>query len=354
LPTQHFKSDKFPKPRVFIFGAGATRGGLKSQKIPPPIDTDFFSTARQITGHGTQTLARKVLKSVWELYGKTQGIGLEYYYRDIETRANIGAFAKTANQPKNWTQNRKELEELIRRVFIQTSCGPGNPFKPIPSSDHAGILQRVEDKDTLITFNYDLLIEESFPENMKLWSPINGYGLKVGGITLDWCRKWLEKRHIRNNQESKIVLLKLHGSLNWTLNQNGTIKIKPRPYVVRTRNNKILSEKILILPPAWKKAVNKYPYKHFWKQARLKLEKCRTLVILGYSLPETDLLAHALLAEVIRLRSTRNKCLKALHLIDPNLEVREKFMDMFSPALGAYGKIYQYEYLDNFVHSISS
>jgi hypothetical protein len=61
------------------------------------------------------------LKDVWQLYGRTNGVGLETYYRDLETRAIIGEFAKTANQAKDWRRRQKELEELIRRVYVHTT-----------------------------------------------------------------------------------------------------------------------------------------------------------------------------------------------------------------------------------------
>jgi hypothetical protein len=83
---------------------------------------DFFEIAGQIKGRGTPKLARSVLEDVWKLYGKASGIGLENYYRDIETRATIGSFATTANKPKDWPKRRKNLEELIRRVVIHTTC----------------------------------------------------------------------------------------------------------------------------------------------------------------------------------------------------------------------------------------
>jgi len=67
-------------PAVVIFGAGATRGAFLRAKLPPPVDIEFFEIAGQIKGRGTPKVARKVLKSVWELYGKTHGVGLEEYY----------------------------------------------------------------------------------------------------------------------------------------------------------------------------------------------------------------------------------------------------------------------------------
>ena len=82
-------------------GAGATRGALHHRSIPPPVDGDFFEIAGQISGHGTLRLARSVLNDVRNLYGKIPGVGLETYYRDIETRNRIGSITRSANRPKS-------------------------------------------------------------------------------------------------------------------------------------------------------------------------------------------------------------------------------------------------------------
>src|SRR5262245_37561238 len=111
---------KLAAPEVVIFGAGASRGALvtsgEERDIPPPVDGEFFSVANRIVKHGIPALAKKVLQSVWDLYGRVEGIGLEQYYREVETRARIGEIAKTVGKPKEWSQRRKDLEELIRRV----------------------------------------------------------------------------------------------------------------------------------------------------------------------------------------------------------------------------------------------
>src|ERR1022692_3992816 len=105
---------KFAHPVVLLFGAGATRGGLQNRALPPPVDADFFEIAGQIKGHGTAKLSGVVLNDVWTLYNRVAGVGLETYYRDIETREKISSFAKTANKPKDWARRRRDLEELIR------------------------------------------------------------------------------------------------------------------------------------------------------------------------------------------------------------------------------------------------
>jgi hypothetical protein len=331
-------------PIVVIFGAGASRGGLdKGTGVPPPVDRDFFDIASQLVGHGTPKLAKKVLNDVWQLYKKTNGVGLETYYRDLETRAIIGEFAKTSNQPKDWRRRQKELEELIRRVYVHTTVDDAHAstVKPKVSGIHKNILGKLKPDDTIITFNYDLVIEEAF-SSARLWNPVDGYGIQTSGKTKGWAKRWLHDRGYED-EESTISFLKLHGSLNWETYANGTaIRLKPKPYLVSTRDGKTRFEKLSILAPGWNKRIDKNPYKKFWREARLQLEKCKTLVILGYSLPETDLLAQSLLAEVVRTRAARKEFLKQLHLADHNLPIKERFITLFTPALGPHCKVFKY------------
>jgi hypothetical protein len=339
---------KLLHPAVFLFGAGATRGAFQSNSLPPPVDADFFEIAGQIKGHGTPILARSVLSDVWNLYARVSGIGLENYYRDIETRARISRFAKSANKPKDWQKRQENLEELIRRVVIHTTCKSRlGHLEPLQSKPHAKILSKLEKNDSVLTFNYDLLIEESF-ESTGIWTPIGGYGEAVHGVRSEWCKKWLNKRALTNAPRSNVRLLKLHGSVNWRLYETGQVRMKDRPFVVRTRKNSAVFETVSILPPGWNKRIDRSPYKQLWREARLKLEQCKTIVIIGYSLPDADLLAKALFAEVIRLRAARKRYLKQLHLADPNDSVKQKFVDLFVPALNPQSKIFRYEDVEEF------
>ncbi|SRR6266852_4815753 len=326
-------------PAVIIFGAGATRGAFADKKPPPPLDRDFFEIAGQLKGRGTRPIAVKVLKSVWDIYHKIDGIGLEEYYREVETRARISSFAKAKHGPKDWVRRREELQELIRRVFIQTTADMrSKPSRPWPSPIHEAVLKTLKPKCTVITFNYDLVIEESFT-NAGLWNLRDGFGIKVSGVLAEWSKHWYERSDLGSKrQKSSVTLLKLHGSLGWRQYPNRQIKIKDRPYVVRKGRN----EKISIIPPGWNKPIDRNPYKELWRSARQSLEGCKSLMIVGYSLPETDLLAKALFAEVIRSRESRRQRLVNLFLVDRSEEVKDKFTEMFRPALGHLGKVFRY------------
>jgi len=327
---------------VILFGAGATRGALKAAVPPPPLDADFFDIAGQLTGRGSQVLARRVIRDLFELYQRVTGVGLEQYFRDIEARAEIGRFAKSKNKPKDWKRRQEDLEELIRRVIIHTTCDlSGSPAKPRASKAHKGILRHLRAGDTLITFNYDTVIEESWPELAPGWRPRDGYGLSAAGSTHDWARAWKDA-HPNSVTPSRVALLKLHGSINWTLYPTREVRLKDRPYVVRSG----IVDKCSVLPPGWHKQIHVNPYRTLWRQARLRLESCSALAIIGYSLPEADVLAKALFAEVSRLRAARKQFLRHLHIADPSAAVKNRFVDLFAPALGPVGRTYFYHDID--------
>jgi hypothetical protein len=217
------------------------------------------------------------------------------------------------------------------------------PPRPLKSSVHQQLLEKLRAGSTIITFNYDLVIEESF-ETAEFWNPRDGFAITVTGISHDWTRRWLASRGANTLGKSDVHLLKLHGSLGWVQYANRQVRLKNRPYVVR----KGVTERISVCPPGWNKPIDRNPYKTLWREARLKLESCESLVIMGYSLPETDLLARALFSEIVRMRSAREKYLSHLVLVDPSDVVKERFTSLFTPALGAYGRITRFGSLKEF------
>jgi hypothetical protein len=204
------------KQLVVMFGAGATRGAYKHFP-PPPLDRDFFEIAGQLERRGTRRLAVRVLRDVFSLYGRVNGIGLEQYFQDIETRGEIGRFAKSQNKPKDWARRQDDLVELIRRTLLHTTCNLDElPTRVRRSTAHADILRALVPHDTIITFNYDTVIEEALPLDKCWWNPSDGYGVDAGGVDQEWARHWRIRHNVSKKRKSDIPLLKLHGSLNWT------------------------------------------------------------------------------------------------------------------------------------------
>jgi len=348
--TQEENRIRLDKPSVLILGAGATRGGFSGKNLPPPLDTDFFEIAAKIAGRGTNTLSKSVLQTVWNLYRRINGVSMEYYYRDIDSREKFTAFANPNRRPRDWENEKRKLIELIRRVYIHTTgeYDEKNKLKGMPSEHHKNIIMSLGKGDSIITFNYDLVVEESVEDSQK-WNPKHGYGYKdVTGLNGAWSRAWFKKHNVaaENVKESDIQLFKLHGSINWTIHKfNKRIQLKPYPYHVERYRGAPRRESMAILAPGWIKDVGEKPYDLLWKAARKRLTDCKSIIIVGYSLPETDFFARSLFSEVVRYRLSRHKRpfdLKQLHIADIDHTVINRYVELFSPAMGPAGKVYKY------------
>ena len=242
-----------------------------------------------------------------------------------------------------------------------------NRYTPRSSNLHKNVLENLTRGDAVVTFNYDLVIEESFDKvNHKQWNPRYGYGksVTIANFKKDWARRWIKALTRLNKGERKrysfpqcnVVLLKLHGSLNWRVHkQSKRIDLIDNPFLVETRKGEPRPENVSIIPPGILKDITDKPYSQLWQEARRYLDNCRELIIVGYSLPETDFLAHSLFNEVVRFRSKGKnvKKLLALHLADKDPLVRKKYVDIFSPLIGANGRIYEYEDFNKYTTSNS-
>jgi NAD-dependent SIR2 family protein deacetylase len=184
---------------------------------------------------------------------------------------------------------------------------------------------------SVFTFNYDYCVDnvlESFPVNYKL-----------------------------NSQETNdgISLLKLHGSLNWrrckspNCNKVSIIKNPVAQYSGHDRDTKFLhfyfsevkkitcdycgnSEMSLepeIIPPTWNKTGQFADIAEIWKSAAKELEDARNIVIIGYSLPESDMFFKYLFA----LGVFGSVGIRKFWVVNPDPEVEERFKKLIGPAI---------------------
>jgi hypothetical protein len=161
-----------------------------------------------------------------------------------------------------------------------------------------------------ITFNYDLLLEASLKKLGKQYHYL--------GVNID-----IFDRYYMNFLPS-ILILKLHGSLNWELvsgDEDIVFKeksIKPEyPEYSIDANN--YTEPGIVPPTILKEEINSEynesnPLKRLlinqWKYAIQLLSKADKVIIVGYSFPETDYHVHRIfqIANMIRRRnSTENQ-----------------------------------------------
>jgi len=166
------------------------------------------------------------------------------------------------------------------------------------------LMSLVSPGDAIVTFNYDLLIEQGLIKQ-NLWNPEDGYG--IGEL----CES---EQVLGDLPSTKVKLIKLHGSINWS--KGSQIVVSP-DVVIHTADfdNTNFFEDVQVEsmhPPYYQK----YPrnalivmptyLKLFDQPFEVKLvndalEAARTadeVYIIGYSLPKADITANLIISQV--------------------------------------------------------
>jgi hypothetical protein len=167
--------------------------------------------------------------------------------------------------------------------------------------------------DTLITFNYDLIVEKAL-YSRNLWNPGDGYGIEFQNI-----------HRICESMKFKtlIPLYKLHGSLNW---EHSAIRLRffyddrspifpgyledersplRGPYQGKHNGNWIM--------PSFVKEFGAPGLLSVWTKALTAIRRSDEVIVIGYSLPEADSAASLLLG-------TSGVESKRLTLVNPQVD----------------------------------
>jgi len=118
------------------------------------------------------------------------------------------------------------------------------------------------------------------------------------------------------------------------------LKIKQRPYT-KQRGNLHFS----IVPPEW----NKTAYRdensvipQLWKRAAKELQRATTIVVIGYSIPASDMLASALFRVGVKLQA-----LTSLVVVNPDRQ-RECAREVFKRGLHAGSRVLSFDSFKSF------
>lgn len=186
----------------------------------------------------------------------------------------------------------------------------------------------IDKGDTVITFNYDLLLEQGLFKR-GLWNPKDGYC--IGEV------KEEDLYLLANLNKSDVKILKMHGSVSWEspslLHTNLRILLKD-PY-----EDLPFFDEINIIKNDVKKNYSSYQrhhvilptfmkfYRNIWEIDLVKLavnalSNAEEVCIIGYSLPEADALANFLISSI-----QNDTCIK---IINPSAdELRKRFVNIF-------------------------
>lgn len=219
----------------------------------------------------------------------------EDYFSDIYREARTGGVMRFADAEFGADQ---WLGEIITHLSSVTShIRLARRSRAYQS--YSNFLKQLPTKSTtFISFNYDLLLEQLLNDQDISFT----YGLPrpVQGTTVP---------NIGENAR-QMRLLKLHGSVNWLIcrgcdaagSRRERVSVLDRPYVPLVRKKcpscRQRYGELALVPPIYGKSGEAGYLVDVWKKARAELREATRLIIIGYSLPASDLEARSLLREL--------------------------------------------------------
>jgi hypothetical protein len=225
----------------------------------------------------------------------------------MDVRSSAGLFDASKDKYPNWLSRTSEPID---------PNGKGAYYVGTYALHAARLLGMLKDgkpqgENTFITFNYDTILEDALHE---LRIPMT-YGSK------------LDERF----SASKIPVFKLHGSVNWARPKGNASRIK----VFKDYDELVTLDHVPeLVPPTWKK-IFKNEMESIWGEAIKKLKTATRIIIIGFSMPPTDMHFKYLLAAGLR----ENISLRQVLFVNPDPKLEPRVKELLREAYIDSGRI---------------
>lgn len=307
-----------------ILGAGASRGASCFEDVwaQSPLDTDFFGQIDRLKAIPEGAILGELAEFARNEFGVSHNLLMEAFFTQLESLNEFYSELKIDRGPRvrTYQSHLERFPRYLAAVFrALRAIGSG-----LTCSYHEALAKSLRAGDTILSFNYDCIMDCALrDQSAKKWHANRGYGTEIQNGTNNWHDHSGRGRVATNT----IKLLKVHGSLNWkrTGPTANAIELRDDPYADgdRTCNE--------IVPPVWNKRISQDEVlASIWKTARNSLRTGPVLVVVGYSVPDTDLLSQVLLRVAT---SESGKHLSHLISVNPDPAAHQKLRDVLRQAL---------------------
>lgn len=288
------------KKRVYFLGAGASN----ASEFKLPTMNEFFREGFTSEEYPSlHEFIRKIFPGT-----DISGLNLE----DVITRLELSMdkFGAFGEHPETYLYDaRREFNDYVHKRLTYEPKDGRHWCK-----NHKVLFEQLTDHDSIITLNYDLIIEHTLDEITKqknrlsrmdsLLNPMNYAGL-IGIPSLP--RDYTGLGHY----------LKLHGSIGWLYCDNPSCgnhqRFFPNQIGKKVHNSpgdlcNICGSPLVsvIIPPTMSKTFDEYPKLGFlWSLAYREIRDADELVLIGMSLPDSDYYLKWLINSAIRSRKVK-------------------------------------------------
>jgi NAD-dependent SIR2 family protein deacetylase len=319
---------------VYVLGAGASfgeslQGSLNPHKrhtalVNPPLGNGFFGRDfLQPLSFDLERLKREFPEAI-DYISRTLAIPIEAAERwesiDLET-----VFTSLELDREFWGEEsdygcrcilaRNQLvRSILKLLALCTDDFYGKYARTLVSA--LGMW------DSVLTFNWDLLLDDAFAFFLSQQTIAPSYSAKAGEaqqynnfLSTTLKGKVHNRREVRQESYGGLFL-KLHGSLNWFQCTNR--KCPESGEMIFDESDRCLKRffeqpeacnrcgsttEPLIIPPLFRKPIaDNWIVRSTWGLAHRKLLEAKVAVVVGFSFPPTDFFAHWLLHSTVGLR----------------------------------------------------
>ena len=181
---------------TYVMGAGASKDA--GYPLARAMGSDLFGWMEKHKPNGDFHAAATALKKMFGL-----GDDIEVLLTKIDEFLSRATAEQWQARERLANHYKPALIEALRQWFIEIRQRPADSYEQFAE----GIVQ---DGDSIISFNYDVALDRQL-KRAGLWKLGDGYGFEVEGFETG----------------SQVVLLKLHGSINWLASLFGGVTSGP-------------------------------------------------------------------------------------------------------------------------------
>jgi hypothetical protein len=344
---------------VVVLGAGATRGAefVGKEGGPaciPPLNADFFTQLQRVSSPNLQVDIDGVINDVVDLFGINFSLTLEDYFSLLQGLLDGRESFLLGKGPKysaTWLrQARSRLMNALSAVLEESAdVSRAKGYAVVNQcSYHDRIVDALHAPDTIISFNYDCVIDHALRKNVRgAWSARFGYGFRnAGRVEPDSAAIWSGPNPPERQNET-IRLLKLHGSLNWRpLPETNEDPIGFRQKLYKQNGQKNFH----IIPPEYVKTLDQENLRSLWTKAASALKSAQSLALVGFSFPRTDQLVDSM----FRISLAENTSLSKIIIVNPSQMDRARIRQICAPALSRKVRLVQFDTLAEFAPHAAS
>jgi hypothetical protein len=331
---------------VFVLGAGC------SAHAGAPLMANFLDVARDVMAQGEAEDRQDDFQKVFSILGDLQRVHSKAQLDIVNIESIFGAFdlgrilrKLPGVEPDAVEAAIASLKWLIVRTLERTVMFPTRGSAIVGTEDYARFAtllrgfgeRRVPMSTAVITFNYDICLDVALDdEQLPFTYALDGGDARLPMLKLHGSLNWARKRDA-SIVEWPIKAYRQKYRRNWPADDHTRIYAPIAQHMAKELGGEITDGMPVIVPPTWNKGEHQMQLSRVWERAAKELSRASHVIVMGYSLPETDQFFRLLYG----LGSEGSVPLQSFSVFNPSADVRARFECILGPGALARFKFHQ-------------